>query len=183
MCLELESLRQGGRALTSFPNTYGPIKKGRENDGEKPAGLSGREPGGKGAGGKGVCFEFRDKGTCRRGGGCWFSHEDAEPVRTSKEEKAAKTHTNAADQSAGAINAQAKGMGKRDGGKGSGKSKDDRDPKDSLCRTIQRGGTCRYGDECKFSHNAEAFNDDGSKRKSRSSQNQSPAKSAITEEE
>ena len=74
-------------------------------------------------------------------------------------------------------------MGKRDGGKGSGKSKDDRDSKDSLCRTIQRGGTCRYGDECKFSHDAEAFNDDGSKRKSRSSQNQIPATSGITEEE
>ena len=145
-----------------------------------------REPSGKGAGGKGVCYEFREQGKCRRGDKCWYLHDAEEPAKNKKEEKTARAQkvaaeaAAAAEQSAGAVNAQAKGSGKGAGAKGGGKGKgrDDGDPKDSICRQVLRGATCRYGDECKFSHEVELFNDDGSKRRIRSSQNQTPAKKA-----
>ena len=84
VCLELESLKQGGRALNSFPNAGSPDKKSHEGDGERPAGPAGREASGKGAGGKGVCFEFRDKGTCRHGDSCRNSRDVAEPAKNKK---------------------------------------------------------------------------------------------------
>ena len=148
MCLELESIRQGGKALNSFPNAYAPDKKGHENDGERPSGMHGREPSGKGAGGKGVCYEFREKGKCRRGDSCWYSHDVGEPAKDKKEEKTARAAAEAAaaaEHSAGAVNTQAKGSGKGAGAKGGGKGKgrDDGDPKDSICRQILRGATCR----------------------------------------
>ena len=84
VCLELESLKQGSRALSSFPITYGQDKRGHESDGERPAGIAGREASGKGAGGNGVCYEFRDNGKCRHGDSCRYSNDVAEPAKNKK---------------------------------------------------------------------------------------------------
>ena len=109
-CHELESLKQGSRALNSFPNAGSPDKKSREEDGERPSGFSTREAGskgsksagGKGASGKGVCYEFREQGKCRRGDSCWYSHDVEEKSRAQQGAEVAA----AADLSAGAVNAQ-----------------------------------------------------------------------------
>ena len=185
MCLELESIKEGSRALSSFPNAYGPDKKGHESEGERPAGIAGRETRGKGAGGKGVCYEFRDQGKCRHGDSCRFSHEVAEPAKNKTEEKAAKADkaaaaAAAAEQSTGSINTQAKGSGKGARAKGGGKGKDEGDPKETLCRSIRSGETCRFGDDCKFSHDVDAFNGNGTRRDNRSSQNQTPVANSAS---
>ena len=123
VCLELESLKQGSKALVSFPNAYCPNKgKGRggnasaqgggDGDEDKPAGIPARE-----AGQKNICYEFRDSGKCKFGDECMYSHDKAELAQSRKAEKAinAQKAEQKAEQSAGAVNTQTKGKGKDKG--------------------------------------------------------------------
>ena len=154
--LELESLKQGSKALVSFPNAYCPNKgKGRggnasaqgggDGDEDKPAGIPARE-----AGQKNICYEFRDSGKCKFGDVCKYSHDKAELAQSRKAEKAinAQKAEQKAEQSAGAVNTQTKGKSKdkgasapEGGGKGN-KGKGDSKDKDKLRRAIMRGETC-----------------------------------------
>ena len=72
--------------MTAFPNAYGPPSKDKKSidEEDKPAGFPAR-----GAGGKNVCFEFRDSGKCKRGDRCKFSHEAADPAAAKKADKLA----------------------------------------------------------------------------------------------
>ena len=77
-------LQQGGQQQPQHQQNqggknHGGKGKGGKNQGGKNQG--GKNQGGKGQGkntggkGKGVCFSWRDTGTCRRGNNCPFSHE------------------------------------------------------------------------------------------------------------
>ena len=176
VCLELESLKQGSKALVSFPNAYSPNKgKGRggnasaqgggDGDEDKPAGIPARE-----AGQKNICYEFRDSGKCKFGDECKYSHDKAELAQSRKSAKAinAQKAEQKAEQSAGAVNTQTKGKSKDKGAsapEGGGKgNKGKGDPKNKLCRAIMRSETCSYGDNCRFSHDEDAFNADRRKK-------------------
>ena len=166
VCLELESLKQGGKALNSFPNTSGPDLKDEADDEpaeDKPAGISARS--------KWVCYEFRDTGKCSWGAECGYSHNKHEVAKSRQEKEAAealKTVVDAAVRNAVAVNAQTKGRAKGGNGKGSGKG----EQKDRLCNFVKRGETCPFGDNCRYSHDEEAFKDE----KPKNSQSQSNPK-------
>eukprot|EP00397_Hematodinium_sp_SG-2012_P069263 GEMP01117689.1.p1 GENE.GEMP01117689.1~~GEMP01117689.1.p1 ORF type:complete len:110 (+),score=25.35 GEMP01117689.1:34-363(+) len=81
-----------------------------------------------GGGGGGQCFDFRDKGSCRFGDDCKFTHEGAGGGGGQGYGK-------------GGSYGGGKGYGGKSGGGGGGPCYDYRDR-----------GNCRFGDDCKFSH-------------------------------
>eukprot|EP00397_Hematodinium_sp_SG-2012_P054469 GEMP01065703.1.p1 GENE.GEMP01065703.1~~GEMP01065703.1.p1 ORF type:complete len:119 (+),score=30.08 GEMP01065703.1:35-358(+) len=90
------------------------------------------QEGGKG-GGKGACYDFQRKGECRFGDNCKFTHDGA-------------------DGGYGGGKGHSKGYSDREspygGGKGyGGKSSG------GVCYDFRDNGHCRFGDDCKFSHN------------------------------
>jgi len=141
----------------------------------KGKGKKGKD-GGKGDGGKGgfktVCYEFRDKGTCKYGDNCRYDHDAKVTGRTPT---GALTRAAKKAQAAGVSQQQqpqqpqpkqpkggnqqdpaAGGQGK-DGAKGQGKDK-----KKILCRYIKKDQACPAAQgQCPYSHRKNYFDDKG----------------------
>ena len=85
IAVELESIKISGKALqkVSMPMyPYGDAYDGHKGNkgkgkGKGKTGKQGGPPDGKGKGGKGICFEMRDKNTCQYGDACRYSHDRA----------------------------------------------------------------------------------------------------------
>ena len=178
---ELEAINASGRALIPSYNTaYNMQSKG--DVGGKGGGkdsFGGKGPKGlgkgsaQGAGGKlgdyksQVCRAMRDHGTCPYGDACRYSHAK----KLIAEEK---KRMQGKGQAAAALDFKGKG---KDKGKGKGKGKDSGKKSkakggnagsvsrvqfpDKLCPDLRKGQECKYGKECKFSHDKHRFDSNG----------------------
>ena len=115
--VEIEGIRAGRRALQT---TYAFTPDGGGGGGGKAGG--GGTGKAKVSGGKGVCWEMRDKGTCSRGDKCGFSHDQKELAEARKRSTGGKPGATSSekpmtpDQVAKAVEAgiaKAKGKGKK----------------------------------------------------------------------
>ena len=163
--VELEAIKASGRALVPAYALYG-----------KGGGKGGKPPGAAGDGGggeKAVCHEMRDKGTCRFGESCRYSHD---PQALAAARKVAKSQAAAGAKLDAALldpaKGKAKGKGKEKGkvkAKGKGDSKGSGKPPgmskvefpDRFCPDLRKGQVCRYGKDCRFSHEKKRFDADG----------------------
>ncbi len=114
VCLELETLKTGTRALASF--AVAPVMYYEDSGGGKGKGRGSGSGIGKGKGQdwkEKPCFEMRDSGTCSRGEDCRFSHAK-KVIAAARQEK---QQTNAYDQAQYPVKGGKKGRGR---GKGKG---------------------------------------------------------------
>ena len=117
--MELESLKQGSKALVSFPNASpgkgkGKGKEKKEGKGggshDRPSGLSHSMEGSEQVK---VCFRMRDTRKCEFGEKCHYSHEPAAVAKAKKEMKVnaqkEKAETEKADKARAKVVVRAKG--------------------------------------------------------------------------
>ena len=207
---EIESIKASTRAFNTAAKAAGmktdppqnkPVKpktKSTPSGGANQSGgaKGGGKGGGKGKGkdqnkGSGVCFEFRDKGSCQWGDKCRFSHDiagqggtqqsNADKNKAKRErQKAAKEYAAAQEAEAGGAKGGKKGGGKGKGanrggkgGKGGGGGGNQRKPqatekqRKTLCKFVKdpNNGQCPKGKAlCPYSHDKRCFDlNDGCK--------------------
>jgi len=96
-----------------------------------------------GSRGGGVCFQFRDTGDCSFGDRCRFNHGD-DGGSGGRDNGRSGGYNDGGSRSGGR---DYNDGGSRSGGRDDGGSK-------GVCYDFRDNGNCRFGDRCRFSHDA-----------------------------